>query len=335
MSTILSIVVPVYNVSPYLYESMDSLLNQDVKDIEIICVDDCSTDGSQQILKEISKRDARIQIFFQDTNRGVPVARNLGFCHATGKYVTFFDPDDKVCHDMYRRLIDVAERYQLEVVQCGFRHIPSMEVSRTGLVCNRPVSPYEYISHTQTLHSNTEFSFGWRFIYLRKHLLDKGISFNENIRTGQDGPFNFEAVMSATRVYYLDKPLYLYRIDNANSIVRTRYKWYMEKSLQLQIEEKKRICKRYHVDDYSTYTKDMYEDIIKRYTNMFFENIKNNPSHEDLTVGVQRVLNMPMVRDAMNFVGFRNIYSSWKEYAFYLCMKFRWSRVVALLINKT
>ena len=82
---------------------------------------------------------------------------------------------------------------------------------------------------------------------------------------------------------------------------------------------------------HSTYTKDMSEDIIKRYTTMLFNNLYNNPSHEDLIVGVNRVLNMPMVREAMAFVGYRNIYSSWKEYCFYLCMKFRWSRVVAFL----
>lgn len=334
MSPILSIVVPVFNVSRYLREGMDSLLNQEVEDVEIICVDDCSTDDSRQILEEYVKRDGRISIVSHEKNEGLPTARNTGFEKASGKYVAFFDPDDQVYSNMYRRLIEVAEKYQLEVVQCGFRHIPDMTVSVTGLVCNRVVTPCELISQTKTLHSKTEFSFSWRFLFLRKHLVDKKLFFNEKMRMGQDGPFNFEAVMSASQVFYIAEPLYLYRTDNYSSIGKTKYKWYQEEALQLQIAEKKRICKEYHVDEYTPYTIDMSEDIIKRYTTMFFANIKNNPNGEDLLKGVKRILCMPMVQEAMDVVGYRNIYSNWKEYIFYLCMKWHLFRLVAFVIQK-
>ena len=92
----LSIIVPVYNVVTYLREGLDSILRQEVQDIEVICVDDCSSDSSPDILKEYQAKDNRIQFIRQSENKGPSATRNIGIKYAKGKYIAFFDPDDKV-----------------------------------------------------------------------------------------------------------------------------------------------------------------------------------------------------------------------------------------------
>lgn len=97
-----SVIIPVYNVEPYLKQCMDSVVGQTLKDIEIICVDDGSTDGSLDILKEYATEDSRIQIIEQK-NAGAGAARNNGMRHATGKYLSFLDSDDFLCRECWKR----------------------------------------------------------------------------------------------------------------------------------------------------------------------------------------------------------------------------------------
>ena len=89
----ISIVVPVYNVEQYLKEALDSLVNQTMKDLEFVCVDDGSTDKSLEILKQYAEKDPRFVIISQQ-NQGAGIARNNGLKAVSGKYVTYLDPDD-------------------------------------------------------------------------------------------------------------------------------------------------------------------------------------------------------------------------------------------------
>ncbi|MBO5696407.1 MAG: glycosyltransferase family 2 protein [Alphaproteobacteria bacterium] len=114
----LSIVVPCYNVAPYLERGLTSLTNQTLTDIEIICIDDKSTDNTLEKLKEIAKCDLRIKVFENDENKGVGYTRNRGIDLAKGEFVGFMDPDDWVDTDFYAKLIDKAEKTQTPVV-CG------------------------------------------------------------------------------------------------------------------------------------------------------------------------------------------------------------------------
>ena len=106
--TKISIIVPVYNVEKYLKECLDSLINQTLEDIEIICINDGSTDNSLAILEEYQKKDSRIKVFSQK-NQGVSAARNLGIEKATGEYLTFLDSDDRLelntCEILYKETI--------------------------------------------------------------------------------------------------------------------------------------------------------------------------------------------------------------------------------------
>lgn len=97
-----SVIIPVYNVEPYLKQCMDSVVGQTLKDIEIICVDDGSTDNSLDILREYAAEDSRIQIIEQK-NAGAGAARNNGMRYATGKYLSFLDSDDFLNRECLKR----------------------------------------------------------------------------------------------------------------------------------------------------------------------------------------------------------------------------------------
>lgn len=114
----ISVIVPVFNVEPFLHRSIDSILNQTYKDIEIILVDDGSTDRSGEICDEYADNNSKVVVFHTD-NHGLSAARNLGLDHASGEYIGFVDPDDWIEPDMYEVLINKATFTDSDIVECG------------------------------------------------------------------------------------------------------------------------------------------------------------------------------------------------------------------------
>ena len=113
-----SVVVPVYNVEKYLGECLDSVLRQTLRDIEVICVNDGSTDGSADILAGYSQKDSRIKIITQ-ANRGLSAARNVGMDAASGKYIYFLDSDDYITDNAMARCVEICERDNLDQLVFG------------------------------------------------------------------------------------------------------------------------------------------------------------------------------------------------------------------------
>ena len=103
-----SVIIPVFNTEKYLTKCLDSVCNQTLSDIEIICVDDCSTDNSLNILKEYASKDNRIKLIEFKENKGAAVARNTGIIEAKGEYVGFIDSDDYVDLDFYEKLYNIG-----------------------------------------------------------------------------------------------------------------------------------------------------------------------------------------------------------------------------------
>lgn len=328
---ILSVIVPVYNVSDYLREGLDSILNQDVQEIEVICVDDCSTDNSLAILEKYRAKDKRILIEKHCQNRGVSAARNTGIGVAGGKYIAFFDPDDLVLNTMYSRMIDVMEEKSVDLAMCGFVTFPNGHETIPNFTSNVVMKPTAFLSTNKRIHTNNDLCFSFRFVYKRSFLINKRLLFDERLKVGEDTLFNFACVLKANSVIMLPQALYLYRINNISSVMKQAYKPYLESCLQLQISEKKKLINEYRLDNYTPITKDMSEDVVRRYTTMLFNNLKNNTNEQDKLLGIKRILSMPMISEAMKIVGFRNIYPSWKEYVFYLAMKFNCVRLVRKL----
>ena len=124
MTPLVSIIMPVYNTEAYLDRCLESIVSQTYKNIEIICVNDGSTDDSGSILEKWKAKDSRIRVFHKE-NGGVSSARNKGLDECRGDYICFADPDDTIKPDMYEKLLSAIQREKSQISMCGYRMIDS------------------------------------------------------------------------------------------------------------------------------------------------------------------------------------------------------------------
>ena len=213
----ISIIIPVYNVEKYLRECLNSVVNQTMRDIEIICVNDGSTDGSLDILKEYAKKDDRI-IVINQTNGFVESARNNGLKIAKGEYIQFVDSDDylelNACETAYK----YALQYDADVVVWGYKNFPE----QVGNVKNKRYT----LKHKgikvfhEGLRSGRHLCRNMIWNKLYRHKIIKGCYFPEWIRGGGDEHFNFQVDKKINTLMQIPEQLYNYRL-NLNSIVTT------------------------------------------------------------------------------------------------------------------
>jgi glycosyltransferase involved in cell wall biosynthesis len=211
----ISIIIPVYNVEPYIRQCLDSALNQSYTNLEIICVDDGSTDNSGKICDEYVKKDNRIKVFHK-INGGVSSARNLGLKNLTGQYVGFLDPDDWIEPNMYEILHKIIKDNNVKLSVVNF--FKDKEEHSTAMI-NRKVIPYGVIYPEDMLlyHLNRDNYMGFgssacNKLFDAKVILDNDLKFDEKIRYGEDLLFYLSAVLIGDCIGgYLDIPLYHYR----------------------------------------------------------------------------------------------------------------------------
>ena len=122
MGNLISVIVPIYNVEKYIDTCLKSITKQTYKNIEIILVDDGSTDLSAKLCDEWKKKDKRVKVIHQE-NKGVAQARNIGIDCATGKYISFIDPDDYIDYQMLEKLYDTLEKTNSQISICKFIHV--------------------------------------------------------------------------------------------------------------------------------------------------------------------------------------------------------------------
>lgn len=201
-----SVIIPVYNSERYIENCLKSLLNQDYQNIEIIVVNDGSTDSSEKIIKEYSKKKSLVKYIYQD-NFGAPSARNKGLSKATGDYIIFFDSDDFVEKNFISKMVEKIEEGN-DLVICGSDEIDMnshfLQKKRTDLKYKFKDFKYEKFFY-DPYPGNKIF---------RKSIIDKyGIRF-DNVRIGQDLNFYLKYVCHIENYKYIDDILSHYRIVN-------------------------------------------------------------------------------------------------------------------------
>lgn len=223
-----SIIVPVCNVETYLRECLDSIINQTLKEIEIICVNDGSTDGSEAILEEYANKDNRVKIIDKQ-NAGYGHAMNIGMDMACGEYIGIVESDDYVDIHMYEELYNLASELDLDFVKSNFNRFV-YEDGNLKLFYNNTV-PKIYQNRILIPRKETQVFRGvlntWTGIYKREFLLKYNIRHNETPGASyQDNGFFFQTFMFADRAYFSDKAYYMNRRDNPNSSVYSNSKMY-------------------------------------------------------------------------------------------------------------
>lgn len=220
-----SILIPIYNVEKYLRQCLDSVVNQTLKDIEIICINDGSTDSSPKIINEYAANDSRIKVI-NKSNSGYGHSMNQGLKLAQGEYIGIVESDDFVDLNMFEVLYNKAVASEADIVKSNFwaqigEHSLFME--------NLSQEPYDEV-FSPKLRSKSIFSRQiaiWSAIYKRQSLLNNDIFFNETPGASyQDVSFHFKSTICAEKIYFIKDAFLHYRKDNPDSSMKSRNKIY-------------------------------------------------------------------------------------------------------------
>ena len=224
-----SIIIPVYNTQKYLRMCLDSVTGQTLEDIEIICINDGSTDSSPEILREYAAKDVRI-IVIDKKNEGYGRGMNDGLDIACGEYIGIVESDDFIQPDMYETLYKIAKEKDLDIIKSDFyRYYDADGTVRTiyeklvkaGGRYNEVIDPKEDVSVFKNM-VNT-----WSGIYKRSFIEEHHIRHNTTPGASfQDNGFWFQTFAWADRVYFVDRGWYMNRRDNPDSSVKRRDKVY-------------------------------------------------------------------------------------------------------------
>lgn len=218
MNPLISIIVPTYNVEKYIRTCIESILAQTYRNIEVIIVNDGSTDQSLAVISDLICSHHNIKVINQK-NQGLSVARNTGIDAATGKYIAFVDADDKIKPDFVSSLYQIADKTGADIVRGSFRdfngNIPKGWVPDFNVPTN-----YGTIVLDQFLSSNISFVV-WSSIYRLDFINSNHIRFTPGILF-EDADFTIRAYMLAKLVATSPEPNYAYRINRPGSILTTK-----------------------------------------------------------------------------------------------------------------
>lgn len=201
MDTCISLIIPVHNAEPFLERCLDSAVAQTVPNLEIICINDASTDASRDILDAYASRDSRFRVVHREVNGGESVARNQGLSLARGEYLAFLDHDDMLEPDACRRLYMAASGTRADVAKGRVKFYEYDGQMR--------FSPLEL--HTEiTQKSKFHFLIQWWSAIYRTGMIQGRISFAEGYPLGADSLFLTDALISAQKITCIDDVVYTY-----------------------------------------------------------------------------------------------------------------------------
>ena len=219
----ISIIIPVYNVEKYLGECLDSCINQTLKDIEIICVDDASPDNSIKILEEYQAKDSRIKVFRHGENKNLGAARNTGLANATGEYVWFVDSDDYIDTKACQILYDAIKEFDVDMLcfsalrfseQEGSCHFFYDKYFHQGVQINKIYHPKTNWKEINFTNLNVT---AWS--YLTKRFTIQNFKFREGVWL-EDNDFTLILLASVNSFCYIPYTAYFYRISQYSIMQR-------------------------------------------------------------------------------------------------------------------
>lgn len=243
MSKLVSVIIPAYNVAPFIRKCVDSVLRSTYKDIEIILVDDKSTDGTLEICK--SYHDPRICLI-EANHGGVSAARNIGIDHSKGKYITFIDADDWIAETMIERLVDKAEKENVDITICNaFRALSDGKIVEKPIGSDKlsfkgsEIDQYILGFFTERPRSET-FPNGqpWGTLYRASIISSHHLRFNEALDYKEDVLFNLYAAAYSKVIARISTPLYFYNKNNSSSLTNAAFKENMLPRYLLDMENR-------------------------------------------------------------------------------------------------
>ena len=222
-----SVVIPVYNVERYLRESLLSVMNQDYKELEIIVVNDGSTDSSLEILEYLALKDSRVKIFSK-ANGGLASARNYGLQHSSGDFILFFDSDDLLVSNAISTLMKCAIDNSADIIAFGFEKFYENtkivnRVDKDFKAVFLSISDYFRLAFDDSFPSrHCNGGYAWARLYKREVIQD--FYFDSNRLLYEDEDFTSRLILKLDgnrKLYYIDDVFYLYR-QRKSSLVHSK-----------------------------------------------------------------------------------------------------------------
>ena len=284
-----SVLIPIYNEEKYLEECLSSVVHQSLDDIEIICVNDGSTDGSLAIIQGFAANDNRIKVVDKQ-NSGYGHSVNIGIEMARGTYIAIVESDDFVNCNMLEELYNVAECYQADVVKTDSRSFTGLSKDYHFTYRNVLPSPNHQLygkvtSSKEDMRVFDGYVYTWAGLYRRDFLNKNNIRHHESPGASyQDNGFWFQTTMYADRIYFHNKAYYNLRRDNPNSSIHSKGKVFCICDEYDFIDEKIKnsgldITKEYLQTSFRWRLKNyisMFDRIAPEYTQMYWDRIQSD-----------------------------------------------------------
>ena len=225
-SPMLSVLVPIYNTSRYLRQCLDSVIRQRHVDMEIICINDGSTDDSLDIIRDYAARDPRI-VIIDKPNSGYGDSMNHGLDAAQGRYIGIVESDDWVDPTMFEDLVNLAEDNHAQAVKSNFFHYLSKGEKSIKFDLINAVQAFRITDPSKNPYIFFQMAAIWAGIYRHDFLVEQDIRFLPTPGASyQDTSFNFKVWATAHRVIFTNKAYLHYRIDNEASSINSKSKVY-------------------------------------------------------------------------------------------------------------
>ena len=312
-----SVIIPVYNVEDYLPQCLDSVINQTLKDIEIICVDDGSTDSSYEILKDYTQKDNRIKLIKQK-NKHAGVARNRGLKIAKGEYIHFLDADDWLELNAYEILYGLISETCADLVKFraySYDNKTSELVEREYL--NIAWIDQKYINNTISIDIDLKNTLllpdsPWSGFYKRDFLIKNKIYF-DNFLCVNDVGFFYRCVVAAKKIYVSSEKLLYYRENNEKSLIGIRVNNFQYNTALYDVVKK--ICKNFPQQKQFIFKNQIINDIINRYSKYKRSDISAQISYRldiEMSKLVKKLSNEKL--DEVNFTRYKKIEQKLNEF---------------------
>lgn len=283
-----SIITPIYNAEDHIEKSVESVLNQSYKDIELILINDGSTDNSETICREYEKKDKRVTLL-NIKNSGAGYARNKGLEIAKGEYISFVDADDYLHHDAIDTLLKKALVNGYDVVTGGYFIVRNGVVTSKNNYDSREINKFgtkEGMKHYNSFKTSSSFGYVWGKVYKKSFLKIYDIRFSEERKVFlEDTLLNLKVFANNPRYYVLSKPIYYYNI--------------VEGSLSSKSQD---------VTDLAIKVIEDYEDFLDK-ENLYYENF-------DIFITLaSRIIAYSLYKTMVHNSSFKNIYNKVKIFS--------------------
>lgn len=301
MAIKVSIITPFHNGLSYLGDCITSILAQTLKEVELILIDDGSTDGSGELADIFMGLDNRVKAIHQK-NAGVSAARNAGLNAAQGEYIGFVDADDFIDTDMYEKMYAAAIEGEADIINAGYMVNDSLlnknETVKPSLETGKALSHTDIRQYAIKMHSAGSFLYTWRNLFARRLIEETKIRFDEDIAVGEDTLFNMACFLKAERVISLDLCPYHYRI-HPDGCMRQKHKPRLNASLQKQYDEKLRLCNQFFPEQREAFCCDMFQYTVTALLPTMLSNIYLNDI-PDKKLALKATLQSDMIRQSLS-----------------------------------